>query len=85
MTVGGDKFLDGEGYETMPTANGTITNVGSVNNTVAGGTLNSSTTASDYTFTPISGTLAITAATLTVQANGPADRLPGEPSGDGRR
>ena len=80
VTIGGDKFLDGEGYETMPTANGRIIDVGSVNNTVVGGTLNASTDKNDYTFTPVSGSLAITAATLTVQANDqqiafPANRL----------
>ena len=84
VTIGGDKFLDGEGYETMPTANGRIIDVGSVNNTVVGGTLNASTDKNDYTFTPVSGSLANHGRDADRAGQRPADRLPGKSSGDGR-
>ena len=69
VTVSGDGFLDGQGYATLPTASGTITDVGSVKNNVVAGTLNANTAASDYTFTPVQGDLTVTARALTVQAN----------------
>ena len=69
MTITGDGFLGGEGYDILPTATGAITNVGSVPNPIAAGTLNSSTDPADYTITPVAGTLSVTAKTLTVQAD----------------
>ena len=68
VTVSGDAFLTGQGYSTLPTASGTITDVGSVKNNVVAGTLNASTIASDYAFTAVQGDLTVTARALTVQA-----------------
>ncbi|MEN6637221.1 MAG: InlB B-repeat-containing protein, partial [Clostridiaceae bacterium] len=68
VTPTGDSFLSGEGFATQPTANGTITDVGTVKNNVVAGTLNASTQPHDYTFTPVAGDLTITARALTVQA-----------------
>ena len=69
VTVSGDPFLSGQGYATLPTASGTITDVGSVKNNVVAGTLNANTVASDYTFTSVQGDLTVTARVLTVQAD----------------
>ncbi|MDP3410826.1 hypothetical protein, partial [Bosea sp. (in: a-proteobacteria)] len=79
VAIAGDGFLSGEGYETLPTATGTITDVGSVTNPVSAGTLNAATDPADYAITPVAGTLNVTAKTLTVQADDqqidyPADR-----------
>ena len=79
VTLSGDGFLAGEGYEILPTATSTITNVGSVNNIVAAGTLNAATDPHDYSISTIPGTLTVTARELTVQADDqqiayPADR-----------
>ena len=79
VTLGGDGFLTGEGYETLPVATGTVTDAGFVTNPVSGGTLNADTQAHDYAITTIAGTLTVYPAALTVQANNqqisyPADR-----------
>ncbi len=79
VTITGDGFLAGEGYETLPTATGTITDVGSVTNPVAAGTLNAATDPDDYAINPIAGSLSVTARELIVQADNqqiayPADR-----------
>ena len=69
VTLSGDGFVDGEGFATWPTATGSITNVGNTANVVGDGTLNTSTEAADYDFTPVDGTLTVTPAVLTVQAD----------------
>ena len=69
VTATGDSFLGGEGFETQPTASGTITDVGSVTNAVVAGTLNAATVTSDYSFTSVPGALTVTKAALTVQAD----------------
>ena len=79
VEITGDSFIGDDGFAVLPVANGTITDVGSVNNNVVAGTLNATTEASDYAFTPVTGLLTVTKATLTVQADDkqiayPADR-----------
>jgi uncharacterized repeat protein (TIGR02543 family) len=79
VTQTGDGFLGSEGFAVAPTTSGTITNVGSINNLVVAGTLNAATDPNDYTITPVSGTLTVTARELTVRADDqqiayPADR-----------
>ncbi len=65
--AGNDGFADGEGF-TSAAADGTITNVGSIENGFAY-TLNASTDPANYAFEITKGTLTVTAAdTLTVNA-----------------
>ena len=69
VTPSGDGFVGSEGFATTPTATGSITDVGTTENTFEVPGFKEGTQSADYVVTPVEGTLTVTRATLTVQAN----------------
>ncbi len=66
VEIQGDGFVAGEGFVTPPTADGSIINFGTTNNTIVVPALNASTAANDYEISQTIGTLSITPRTVTI-------------------
>ena len=71
VTISGDDFAPGEGFETTPVATGSIINVGEMTNTIVIPTLKTNTLEGNYTIGKSEGILTITASDdLSVVATG---------------
>ena len=66
--AGSDGFYDTQGFATAA-ANGTITNAGTAQNLITTYDFKLNTQETDYTVTPVIGTLKVTPAVLTVRAD----------------
>ena len=71
LTISGDDFAPGEGFETTPVASGSIIEVGEKTNTIVIPALKGNTLEGNYTIGKTEGTLTITASdALSVEATG---------------